>query len=158
MNKANLFLLTTFLFQQIFFNSTFANESMAVDISGAWISEAPPTVSTLAGYANIHNASDKPIILLNVTSSDFSKIEIHRSVLNDDMVSMEKQESLTIPARNTIKLSPGNLHLMLFNPEKPLRVGDTALLVFSFSGGHSQTVEAKVERRSSEDHSQHHHH
>ena len=162
MNKVNLFLLTTFIFQILFSSSVVANESLGIDISDAWISEAPPTASVLAGYANIYNASDKPITLLTVSSPNFSKIEIHRSVLNGDMVSMEKQYLLEIPAKNTIKLSPGDLHLMLFDPDRPLRSGDTAILEFSFTDGHNQTIEAKVERRSSNDHSSedhsHHHH
>ena len=162
MNKVNLFLLTTFIFQILSSSSVFANESMKIDISDAWISEAPPTASVLAGYADIHNDSDKPIALITVSSPNFSKIEIHRSVLNGDMVSMEKQETLEIPEKNTIKLSPGDLHLMLFDPDRPLRSGDTATLNFSFSDGHNQTIEAKVERRSSNDHSSedhsHHHH
>ncbi len=162
MNKVNLFLLITFIFQILFSSSAFTNENVAVSFSDAWISEAPPTLSVLAGYANIHNASDKPITLISVSSPNFSKVEIHRSVLNGDMVSMEKQESLEIPAKNTLTLSPGDLHLMLFDPDKPLRSGDTATLNFSFSDGHNQTIEAKVERRtshdhSSEDHSHHHH-
>ena len=157
MNKVNFFLFITILFQQLFLNSVFAKEIFEVGISEAWISEAPPTVSILAGYANIHNASDRPITLLTVSSPNFSNIEIHRSVLNGDMVSMEKQESLEIPAKSTIMLSPGDLHLMLFAPDKPLRSGDTATLNFSFSDGHNQTIEARVERRSSEDHSHHHH-
>jgi copper(I)-binding protein len=157
MNKVNLFLLTTFIFQTLFPSSALSNESGEVSFSDAWINEAPATVSVLAGYANIHNASDKSITLLTVSSPNFSKIEIHRSVLNGDMVSMEKQETLAIPAKNTIKLSPGDLHLMLFDPDKPLRAGDTATLNFSFSDGNNQTIEARVERRSSEDHSHHHH-
>lgn len=162
MNKVNLLLLTAFIIQTLFSSSAFTNESVEVSFSDAWISEAPPMVSVLAGYANIHNASDKPITLLTVSSPNFSKIEIHRSVLNGDMVSMVKQESLEIPEKSTITLSPGDLHLMLFDPDKPLRSGDTATLNFSFSDGHNQTIEAKVARRSSndhgsEDHSHHHH-
>jgi len=162
MNKVNFFLLIIFIFQTLFSSSAFTNESVEVSFSKSWISEAPPTVSVLAGYTSIHNASDKPIKLINVSSPTFSRIEIHRSVLNGDMVSMEKQESLEIPAKSTVLLSPGNLHLMLFEPNNPLRSGDTATLNFSFSNGHNQTIEATVERRSSnehshEDHSHHHH-
>lgn len=157
MNKINFFLFTTLIFQHFFFSSVFAQEIVNVNISKAWISEAPPTASILAGYANIHNASDKPITLLAVSSPGFSNIEIHRSVLNGEMISMEKQESLEMPAKSTIKLSPGDLHLMLFDPVKPLRSGDTATLNFLFSDGHNQTIEVKVERLSSEDHSHHYH-
>jgi periplasmic copper chaperone A len=157
MNKVNLFFLTTLFFQQLFSSSVFANESVEVDISNAWISEAPPTVSVLAGYASISNNSDNEITLLAVSSPNFSKIEIHRSVLNGDMVSMEKQTSLEIPAKETIKLTPGDFHLMLFNPDKPLRAGDIATLNFSFANGHTQNIEVKIERRSSNDHSNNDH-
>ena len=70
---------------------------------------------------------------------------------------MEKQESLEISAENTIKLSPGDFHLMLFEPNKPLRSGDTVTLNFLFSDGHIETIEAKVKRRDTEDHSHQNH-
>jgi periplasmic copper chaperone A len=157
MNKVNFLLLTTLFLQLLFSSSAFTNENAGIEISDAWISEAPPTMTILAGYVNIHNRSGDAMTLLTVSSPDFSKIEIHRSVIKDEMVSMEKQVSLEIPARETVKLSPGDFHLMLFDPEKPLRSGDTATLSFSFANGDTQTIEAKVKRRSSDEHEHHHH-
>lgn len=158
MNNVNLLLLTTLLLQTLFSSSALADETVGVSVSNAWISEAPPTLTILAGYVDIKNDSNKAMTLLNVSSPDFSKIEIHRSVIKGEMVSMEKQTSLEIPAKETVKLSPGDLHLMLFDPEKPLRSGDTAILDFLFANGYTHTIEAKVERRNSDDHSHHHQH
>ena len=156
MNKVNLHLFSIFFFQILFPSSAFTNENIKVSISDAWISEAPTIVSVLAGYANIHNPTNTSITLIDISSQDFSKIEIHRNVFNGEMVSMEKQESLEIPAKSTILMSPGDFHLMLFNPSKPLRSNDIVTLVFSFSNGHNETIDVKVKRRHTEDHSHHH--
>lgn len=156
MNKVNLYLFSIFFFQILFPSSAFTDENIKVSISDAWISEAPAIVSILAGYANIHNSSNTSITLIAISSQDFSKIEIHRNVFNGEMVSMEKQESLEIPAKSTILLSPGDSHLMLFDPSKPLRSNDIVTLVFSFSNGHNETIDVKVKRRHTEDHSHHH--
>ncbi|MAS82256.1 MAG: hypothetical protein CMF45_06170 [Legionellales bacterium] len=156
MNKVNLYLFSIFFFQILFPSSAFTDENIKVSISDAWISEAPTIVSILAGYANIHNPSKTSISLIAISSQDFSKIEIHRNVFNGEMVSMEKQESLEIPAKSTILMSPGDFHLMLFNPSKPLRSNDIVTLVFSFSNGHNETIDVKVKRRHTEDHSHHH--
>ena len=156
MNKVNLHLFSIFFFQILFPSSAFTNENIKVSISDAWISEAPTIVSVLAGYANIHNPTNTSITLIDISSQDFSKIEIHRNVFNGEMVSMEKQESLEIPAKSTILLSPGDFHLMLFDPSKPLRSNDIVTLIFSFSNGHNETIDAKVKRRHTEDHSHHH--
>jgi copper(I)-binding protein len=157
MNKVNLFLFAIFFSQILFSSSAFTDGNVKVSISDAWVSEAPTNVSVLAGYANIHNPSNKLITLIAISSQNFSKIEIHRSVLNREIISMEKQESLEISAENTIKLSPGDFHLMLFEPNKPLRSGDTVTLNFLFSDGHIETIEAKVKRRDTEDHSHQNH-
>ena len=157
MNKVNLLLLTTFFIQHLFSSLTFANESVGVDISNAWISEAPPTVSILAAYARIQNNSSDTKTLTSVTSPFFSSIEIHLSKITDGMVSMEKQSSLSISAGSTIELSPGNYHLMLFNPETPLKAGNTATLIFNFSDGTSESVQAPVTKRGNDGHDHHHH-
>ena len=156
MHKVRFLLLNTLFTHLFFFSTLSANEDLS--ITDAWISEAPPTVSILAGYMNIYNGSDNAMILQSVSSPDFEKIEIHLSVIKNEMVSMEKQDSLQIPAKETIKLSPGNYHLMLFGPDKPLRSGDTTTLNFSFSNGNTQIIVAKIERRSSVDHGNHEHH
>lgn len=159
MHNFNRFLFKT-LFLTLFFSSTvLADETNDINTTDIWISEAPPTVSILAGYLNIQNNSNETITLVSASSPNFSRIEIHRSVMQGEMVSMEKQDSLDIPAGETVKLSPGGYHLMLFNPGKPLRSGDTAIINLSFSNGHEQSIEASVKRRSGgHDHSHHNHH
>ena len=49
-----------------------------IELQEAWISEAPPTVSVLAGYLRIINNMDKAVELSGVSSPIFESIEIHK--------------------------------------------------------------------------------
>jgi periplasmic copper chaperone A len=153
MDKIKYFLLLSFLIP----NLLIAKESKPVQISEVWINEAPPTVSALAAYATIENISNREQILISVSSDSFSSIEIHLSKIIDDMAKMKKQESLIIPANGTIELSPGSYHLMLFNPERPLKVDDKISIVFTFANGLTYTTEATVKKNMA-GHKHHHHH
>ncbi|MGB1800480.1 MAG: copper chaperone PCu(A)C [Gammaproteobacteria bacterium] len=147
-----------FAIQLFFLNSVFASENSSIKVIDAWISEAPPTVSVLAAYADIQNMTQESKALVSVSSPAFPKIELHLSKVINDTATMEKQESLTIPANSTMKLSPGAYHLMLFNPEAPLKSGDTVDLNFNFADGTSIPATATVKKRSNGGHDHHHHH
>tara|TARA_B100000029_G_scaffold512532_1_gene609428 strand:+ start:337 stop:783 length:447 start_codon:yes stop_codon:yes gene_type:complete len=130
-------------------NIVLAENNLKVDISDLWISEAPPTMSVLVAYVTLKNNSEIPLSLTSISCPLFSSIEIHRSIVKNDIVSMERYSALEIPSKSSIKLSPGDYHLMLFNPEKPLRIGDTPVFIFSFSDGTQIPVTAAIRKRSS---------
>lgn len=152
MHKIKQLLLVSILF---FSCSLSANEN--ISISDVWISEAPPNISVLAAYAKIQNTSDELQTLILIRCPLFSKIELHLSKVIDGVAKMEKQNSLTIPAQDTIELSPGAFHLMLFDPKAPLKSGDTTTITFTFADGTSNTVEANVKKRNVSDHEHDHH-
>ena len=153
-NTISFILLITFSFLS---NLVAADASQNIRITEAWISEAPPTLSILAGYLKQQNTSSESIALESISSLDFSRIEIHRSVIVDGMATMKKQTSLVIPANDSVLLSPGDYHLMLFDPDRTFRSGDKSLLNFTFSNGQQQTIETEVKQRSDNDHHHHQH-
>lgn len=127
----------------------------AIEISDAWVNEAPPTVKVLAGYLTICNDSDNPVNLTAVKSPDFEKTEFHLTIIRDGVASMQKQNEIIIPAHSDFSFSPGKYHLMLFNPAHVVKNGDSISLNLSFSNGKSVTVEAEIKRG---DREEHHHH
>ena len=133
-------------------NTVLAENDLKITVTDLWISEAPPAVSVLVAYVTLKNNSDISLSLISVSSSLFSSIEIHRSIVKDDMASMERYSSLTIPAKSTIKLLPGDYHLMLFNPKTPLEIGDRPTLTFTFSNGVKIPVKAHVKKRKYNEH------
>lgn len=118
------------------------NTSSPIVIENAWIREAPPNATAMAGYMRIKNISDKHIILHSAASPAFKAIEFHRSVEKDGVYRMIPHLHLHIAANSTFELKPGDYHLMLFNPVERLQEGDSVTLALKFSG--DQIVEATM--------------
>ncbi len=132
-------LLALFLLSLSACNET---SSSPVVIEGAWIREAPPNATAMAGYMQITNTTDKHIILHSAASPAFKAIEFHRSVEKDGVYRMIPHLHLHIAANSTFELKPGDYHLMLFTPAKRLVEGDEVTLTLTFS--EDQDVETIV--------------
>jgi len=129
--------------------------SAIVKVSDAWIAEAPPTATVLAGYMQLENTSDQEIIISGVQSQDFKAVEIHETVLKADKVSMVAHETLSIPAGETVSLQPGGLHFMLMGAKRPLKAGDTTEIILEFQDSATQSVKIEVKKRAVEQDHQH---
>ena len=125
-------------------------------ITDAWISEAPPTVTVLAGYMTIKNKGQQSIELLNVDSTIFSRVELHLTQMEDGVAKMKKQETLTVPANSEISLTPGSYHLMLFDSKQTLTAGDKVPIELMLSNGDTLLINAEVRRLDMQQ--QHNHH
>ncbi len=126
-------------------------------ISEPWIREAPPTARVMAGYMTINNAADSPVTVTSISSPDFENAEIHRTLVEEGVARMLPVRQLEVPANSQLKLEPGGLHLMLFDPQRPLPEGETVTLIIQRSNAGDVTVTAPVIRKTGEDHSHHHH-
>lgn len=102
-----------------------------VSASDAWIREAPPGASVMAGYITLTNTSGKPQTLRGLSSTDFGAVEIHRTITENGQSHMEALDTLAIPAHGTTRLAPGDAHLMLFRAQRPLKAGDTVKMQLS---------------------------
>ena len=120
-----------------------------------WIAAAPPGVSVQAAYMQLQNTGDNTVILTNIESLDFERVELHQSVMNDGMASMRHLENYKFHKDHTLKMTPGGYHLMLFKPKRRLQEGDSSELRFSFSNGEQIAITAPV-RRHTPVHEHHH--
>jgi copper(I)-binding protein len=130
-------------------------------IEAPWVAEAPPRSKVLAGYMTLNNPTGTLIEITRVTSADFSSIEIHRTVEQDGVARMLRQTHIEIAPHASFALSPGGYHLMLFNPTRALRDGDTTTLNFALNNGEVKTLQVPVKKNtgntSSGNHSEHQH-
>jgi copper(I)-binding protein len=110
----------------------------SIEIDAAWIREAPPGATAMAGYLSISNNSENNIILHSANSPAFKAIEFHRSIEKDGVYRMVPHLHLHIDANTTFELKPGDYHLMMFNPTRALKEGDSADINLVFS--HDQVV------------------
>jgi len=153
----NIRLHRTFTVLLLLIGSSLVMADATLTIGEPWIREAPPTARVMAGYLTMINAGDTPVTVTSISSPDFEDAEIHRTVVEDGIARMLPVSQLEIPANSPLKLEPGGLHLMLFNPQRPLPEGETVTLIIHHSNGSKVTATAPVIRKTGEDHSHHHH-
>lgn len=76
----------------------------------------PPLGATGIGAAYFTIRSAKADRIVAVSSPAADKIEIHASVTKGTSVSMQRLETVELPAGKTVKFEPGGMHLMVFSP------------------------------------------
>lgn len=132
----------------------FAEEDIRV--KKAWINEAPPTVKVMAGYLEIENKRDSAIVLIHVSSTDFEKVEMHRSVVIDGIAKMLPQKNIEIKPNSSLIMRPGDYHLMLMKPIKKVKAGDSVPLSLIFADASIIVTSAVIQKIAGN--AQHHHH
>lgn len=133
----------------------------ALMVTDPWIREAPPGVEVLAAYMVIANPGVDSVTITAIDSPDFTRIEVHRTLVEDGVARMVPVESLQIEAAERLALEPGGMHLMLYNPQRPLRAGDSTVFDLQHGAEASTRIEVpvvKMDADSDADHHHHHHH
>jgi len=111
-----------------------------------WVSPPPPGAPSVAGYLEVSNAGDTPDRLLGASAAFAERAELHESRVVDDVASMrELPDGILLPPGQTVRLSPGGMHLMFVRPE-PLDAGDRRTATLQFERAGELTVEFVVER------------
>lgn len=129
----------------LLFGPAVAAGDAAIEIKDPWIRSAPPNVAVMAAYLRLINHSDDTVKLIGVSSRQFERVEVHRSVMQDNIIHMEKMEPLLIAGKQEMIFEPGGFHLMLMDPHRPLLKGDTAHLRFEFDNGQELMLQARVQ-------------
>lgn len=117
-------------------------------ISGAEF--RPPLGSSTVGAAYFTIRSAKPDRIIAVTSPQADSVEIHASVTEGGRASMQRLETVDLPAGKLVEFAPGGMHLMVFSPH--LAVGETAIpITIELQSGAKRTIPFE-NRRGGEDH------
>lgn len=122
-----------------------------------WIQEAPPGSRVLAGYLVLENTGPVDRQLVNASSPLFERVEMHRSVIVDDVARMESQSALTVPAGSMLEMRPGDYHLMLFDPDTRLQAGMEVELLLVMDDDSQQRYSIEVKRAGRKHHEHDHH-
>ena len=90
-----------------------------------------------AVYFVINNQTRQPDTLLAVRGEIADALEVHLSTMDDNgVMAMQRQETVTVPARENVTFEPGGLHVMLIALENDLQSGERfpVTLVFQNAG------------------------
>lgn len=114
---------------------------------GAWVREAPPTATALAGYLTVVNPSAEALTLVGATSPQFASVEMHEIVVADGLTKMQQVKQLVVPAGGKLAFAPGATHLMLMGPKQPLKAGAPVEIVLQWAPKGKTTVRTAVRGR-----------
>ena len=117
-----------------------------LEFEDPWSPLAPPG-RTMAGFVTLHNPGDSDITLVNATSPQFERVEIHTMSMDDGVMRMRRLEELVVGAGKKVILQPGGRHLMLFEPSQTFEDGDTIDLELIDSEGARHNLALKVRPR-----------
>lgn len=138
--------------------SVAAKES-SITLKGFWARPAGKTIPS-AAYGVIINKGDRTDTLLEATSAQAARVELHETVRGTGgLMQMRKVERIVIPARDSLVLRPGGTHIMLYELHQGLRPGDTLELRLHFAQAGWQQVACPVGRppRPGRQPEEHHH-
>jgi len=96
-------------------------------VENAWIREAPPGAMS-AAYARLVNRGKRVLVVDGAHSRDFGGAGLHRTFLDESGISRMREGRLEIAPGASALLEPGGWHLMLFDPARLLKAGDTVPL------------------------------
>jgi copper(I)-binding protein len=110
----------------------------------AWVRAAPPRAMMMAGYMTLHNDGADPARLVSTESDVFGVVEMHRTLVVDNISRMRQVPEVTIPAHQSLRFEPAGMHLMLMQERHELKVGDKVKFRLHFADGSVVDVVAVV--------------
>jgi len=107
-----------------------ANACPDLKVEQAWIREAPPGAMS-AAYAKLTNQGKRALVVDGARSPDFGGAGLHRTVVDEGGMTRMREGKLELAPGASAALEPGGWHLMLFDPARLLKAGDTVAVTLT---------------------------
>ncbi|MFF1308072.1 copper chaperone PCu(A)C [Streptomyces sp. NPDC058307] len=101
----------------------------------------PPNSENTAAFFDIGNTGAADDVLTSVSSTELGVTMLGRRVTRDGAGHMEPLDSLTIPARSRVNMTPYGVDVMVLDPPR-LKVGDRVRFDLWFRDSGQVTVDA----------------
>lgn len=122
-------------------------QAAELKVAHPWVALPPPGAHATAAFMELHNPGEQTVDLVAADADGFQAVELHRSVNENGMHRMVRQERITVPAGDAVELAPGGYHVMLIGIERELTEGDAVTLELTLGDGSRLSVDAAVKRR-----------
>ena len=135
LKTAKFLLLFSFL-STLFFSSKLSAEIIIEDY---WARVTPSGSGSV--YMKIINSKDEDDRLLSASSNKAGMVMIHRSIRDGNISKMiHVHDGILVPKKSSVKLKPGDYHLMLMNINENLSLGDKISVTLIFEKNSSITI------------------
>ena len=137
------------LFCTLFASAVLVGANAAdVEIEGAFAKATPPNAKNSAVFFTIKNNGDKDVSLIDASNTLSEVTELHTHLHEDGMMKMVKVQEIKIPAKSSVELRPGGLHVMLIGLKKAgVKEGDSVDLTLKFDDGSETTLKGVKARK-----------
>ena len=121
--------------------------AQGIEAADAYVPQSPPGAMSMAVFMRLENLSDTSRSLIGVDAVGFGAADLHKSAAENGVATMAMVQQLDIAPRQTVKLEPGGLHIMLMRPDMRSNVGDIVEIKLLFADGETLDVQARVQSR-----------
>jgi copper(I)-binding protein len=127
---------------------TVGNEFQAgmLVIRNVWARPATQADTLSAVYMVIENTGDQPERLLHAHCDVAGTVELHETKMEGGVMKMQPVDGIDIPAKGTVELKPGGLHIMFIGLTRDLNPGDEIELELHFDKAGHVPVKAVVQK------------
>lgn len=115
-----------------------------IAITSPWIREPNPARPIGAAFMVIENSGSKAVALIGASTSVARVVELHEMKHEGGMMKMSPVPKIVVPAKGTVELKPGGLHLMLIDVTERLKPGEGVTISLEFDDGKKREVNAVV--------------
>jgi copper(I)-binding protein len=116
-------------------------------LTDGWVRAMPPGSSMTAAYGRFTNQGATTIEITSFRSDSYDAVTLHRTVNQNGLSRMEQQTEWSQSSHTAMVLEPGGYHLMLMNPTREVRPGDSIGLTLISATGEEFPFELPVETR-----------
>lgn len=123
---------------------TATNGSPNISVEDVWARPSPMVEGNGAVYMTLKNSGGSDDMLLSASTDVANVVEIHETVMENDMMKMSPIPNITIPASGSAILEPGGKHIMLIGLKQGLNAGDSIEVRLNFEKSEPITINAKI--------------
>ncbi len=117
-------------------------------VMNGWVRLTPPVAKNSAAYFVFHNASDKDITVVGVSSKIAKMTMMHDVVMEKNMAKMVHLDKVKVPAGGQVEFAPGGKHVMFVGLTEKLDAAKDVTVKFTLDSGEVITAVMKVKAES----------
>lgn len=117
--------------------------SAQVTVADPWIRATVPVQKTAGAFMQLR--SPKATRLVEVQSPVAGRAEVHQMAMEGQTMRMQKVDGIDLPAGQSVNLSSGGYHVMLFDLKQQLKEGEQVPLTLTFVGADKKRENVTVQ-------------
>lgn len=114
-----------------------------VTVGDPWLRATVPAQKTAGAFMQLR--SPKATRLVEVQSPVAGRAEVHQMAMEGQTMRMQKVDGIDLPAGQSVNLSSGGYHVMLFDLKQQLKEGEQVPLTLTFVGADKKRENVTVQ-------------